>query len=270
MRVSGARQRNRRNASPENLVSAKNAGSPPSSRMTTAQGEKPASSTAKLEDGNRVLEQARGAHDQRQRAARGLAPRARQLVVELRVLEVRELERQRLLEDHHVHAMRELGLEQRLAQRDAAVRGRDDHEDRQRLGDHPPRRGMMSMCSAGHVRLAGRDHAVDDARADPGHARGQHAREDGQKPSNNDSGRSVSQSSSSARLLYLKTPKNWRAEFSDSPWSSGCLAMPGLALMGCEAYRETQVDTRQSPATSKTALACAASSPQAKHEDEHR
>ena len=48
MRVSGSRQRNRRNASPENLVSAKNAGRPPTTRMTTAQGEKPASSTAKL------------------------------------------------------------------------------------------------------------------------------------------------------------------------------------------------------------------------------
>ncbi len=48
MRVSGARQRNRRKASPENLVSAKNAGRPPTIRMTTAQGENPASSTEKL------------------------------------------------------------------------------------------------------------------------------------------------------------------------------------------------------------------------------
>ncbi len=49
MRVSGARHLNSRKASPENLVSAKNAGRPPNSRMNTAQGEKPASSTAKLE-----------------------------------------------------------------------------------------------------------------------------------------------------------------------------------------------------------------------------
>ena len=48
MRVSGARHLNRRNASPENLVSAKNAGRPPKMSTTTAQGEKPASSTAKL------------------------------------------------------------------------------------------------------------------------------------------------------------------------------------------------------------------------------
>ena len=48
MRVSGARQLNRRKASPENLVSAKNAGRPQTMRITTAQGENPASSTAKL------------------------------------------------------------------------------------------------------------------------------------------------------------------------------------------------------------------------------
>ena len=40
MRDSGARQRNRRNASPENFASARNAGSPASTSSTTAQGEK--------------------------------------------------------------------------------------------------------------------------------------------------------------------------------------------------------------------------------------
>ncbi len=39
MRVSGERQRNSRNASPENFVSAKNAGSPASSSTATAHGE---------------------------------------------------------------------------------------------------------------------------------------------------------------------------------------------------------------------------------------
>ena len=48
MRVSGARQRKSRNASPENFVSAKNAGKPPNNRMNTAHGENPASNTAKL------------------------------------------------------------------------------------------------------------------------------------------------------------------------------------------------------------------------------
>ncbi len=74
---------------------------------------------------DRVLREAEGAHDERQRPARGLAPRARQLVVELRVLEVGELERQRLLEDHRVDALAELGAKQRLAERDAALHARE-------------------------------------------------------------------------------------------------------------------------------------------------
>ncbi len=43
MRVSGERQRNSRNASPENLASAMKEGSPASSSTATAQGEKCAS-----------------------------------------------------------------------------------------------------------------------------------------------------------------------------------------------------------------------------------
>ena len=39
MRASGARQRNSRNASPENLVSATKAGSPASAKSATAHGE---------------------------------------------------------------------------------------------------------------------------------------------------------------------------------------------------------------------------------------
>ena len=46
MRVSGERQRNSRNASPENFASATNAGNPASSSTATAHGEKCASSTA--------------------------------------------------------------------------------------------------------------------------------------------------------------------------------------------------------------------------------
>jgi hypothetical protein len=48
MRVSGERQRNRRNASPENLASAMKAGSPARNSTATAQGENCQSSTAKL------------------------------------------------------------------------------------------------------------------------------------------------------------------------------------------------------------------------------
>ena len=45
MRVSGERQRNRRNLSPENFASARNSGMPPATRISTAQGENCTSST---------------------------------------------------------------------------------------------------------------------------------------------------------------------------------------------------------------------------------
>ena len=77
-------------------------------------GREPGEQHREAGDGDGVLEQARGAHDQRQRPARRFAARARELVVELGILEVRELERQRLLEDQHVDAIRKLGLEQRV------------------------------------------------------------------------------------------------------------------------------------------------------------
>ncbi len=48
MRVSGERQRNSRNASPENFASARNDGSPASSSTATAHGENCASSVPKL------------------------------------------------------------------------------------------------------------------------------------------------------------------------------------------------------------------------------
>ena len=48
MRVSGERQRNSRNASPENLASATNDGRPARNSTATAQGENCASSVPKL------------------------------------------------------------------------------------------------------------------------------------------------------------------------------------------------------------------------------
>ena len=180
MRVSGARQRNRRNASPENFVSATNAGRPPKISTTTAHGEKPASSTAKLVIAIAFWNRPGGAHDQRQRPARGFAPCARELVVELRILEVRELERQRLLEDHHVDAVGELGLEQRLAQRDAAVRGRDD-DQRECLHEHPAEDWSDVHVAVGGMDARRDDHAVDDSCTDPGDQRGQHAGQHGDK-----------------------------------------------------------------------------------------
>ena len=144
MRVSGERQRNRRKASPENLASARKAGSPASSSTSTVQGEKRTSSTREAQQRDRVLHQPEGAHDQAQRAARGLAARARELVVELGVLEVLQLERERLLEDHDVDALAELRAQQRLAERQAALcAGQRGHQHA--LEQHQPQhaRGVV-------------------------------------------------------------------------------------------------------------------------------
>src|SRR5688572_1785085 len=60
-----------------------------------------------------------------------------------------------------------------------------------------------------------------------------------QKASRKDSGLLVPQRSSSARLLYLKTPKNWRGELRASPCRSGWLAILDLeAIFGRQAYPE--------------------------------
>ena len=91
---------------------------------------------------DRVLHQAEASHHERQRPHRGLAPRARELVVELRVLEVPEIERQRLLEDHLVDALAELRAQQRLAGREPALRRghrRDQHAPRARRSAAPVR-----------------------------------------------------------------------------------------------------------------------------------
>ena len=103
---------------------------------------------AEAAERDRVLHETEAAHHERERPRRGLAPRARQLVVELRVLEVREIERQRLLEDHLVDALPELRAQQRLARRQPALRGRERRRrarlrarhSRSRARDRPRRR----------------------------------------------------------------------------------------------------------------------------------
>src|SRR5882672_2555029 len=59
-----------------------------------------------------VLHQPESAGDETQRAGGCLAARARKLVVEFRVLEVLQLEGERLLEDHHVDPLSELRTQQ--------------------------------------------------------------------------------------------------------------------------------------------------------------
>ena len=68
-----------------------------------------------------VLRESERAVHERQRPDRRFLPRAIQLVVELRVLELRERQRQRLVEDQEVHALRQQHAQQRLAETDAAL-----------------------------------------------------------------------------------------------------------------------------------------------------
>ena len=82
-----------------------------------------------------------------------------------------QIERQRLLEDHHVHALPELRAQQRLAQREPALSRRDAATSR-------PSRSTSSMtrerCIAAR-RCDRRDDGIDDQRADVGNAGRQRA-----------------------------------------------------------------------------------------------
>ena len=178
---------------------------------------------AEADDRDRVLQQAGGAHHQRQRPARRLTARARQLVVELRVLELRELEGQRLLQDHHVHAMRELCLEQRLAQRDAAMRG-GDRTSVIASASTQPSTGLISTtapetCVWPAATTLSTMRAPIQATAD-----GRMPANTVTRPNSTERPRLVAHTSSSARLVYRKTPKNRRAEFGASAGVSGRLA----------------------------------------------
>ncbi len=78
---------------------------------------------------NRVLNRSERLVHERQRPPRGLPPRPRHLVVELRVLEMRQVQLQRLLQDHHVHAMAQLGPQQRRTHLETLLhRGHSDHQ----------------------------------------------------------------------------------------------------------------------------------------------
>jgi hypothetical protein len=188
MRVSGERQRNRRKASPENLASAMNEGSPASARISAAHGENAASSAAKLTSEMRVLDQREGPTDQAQRAARGLAAGAGELVIELGVLEVTEVEGQRLLEDHHVDAVTELRAQQRLDHADAALH-REQHGDQHRLGadqaEHRARvagRGPRLVHDGVDDQLAEVGDAGRQQAADQGHQREQERQRSARRP----------------------------------------------------------------------------------------
>ena len=103
--------------------------------------------------------------------------RARQLVVELRVLELREVQGERLLEDHDVDALAELRAQQRLCEGYAALaparwRPRDSASRPTNLTTSRERRRAGPAVQVGRV-----DHRVDDQRAHEGDSGRQYARE---------------------------------------------------------------------------------------------
>src|SRR6185503_5121100 len=68
-----------------------------------------------------VLRERKGAIDERERPNGRFLPRAIQLVVELGVLELRERQRQRLVQNQQIHTLREQHAQQRLTKPDAAT-----------------------------------------------------------------------------------------------------------------------------------------------------
>ncbi len=120
-----------------------------------------------------VLHQAEGAGDQAQGADRGLAAGAGELVVELRILEVREAQGERLLQDHHVDPLPHQRPQERLAGGDAALGGGEGGYNPRLHGNEeqdPPGLGGAGLP----VHLHGGDHRVDDQLPHPGRRRRQH------------------------------------------------------------------------------------------------
>ena len=121
---------------------------------------------AVADEGDGVLHQAEGAHDQAQGTAGRLAARLRHAIVELGILEVRQPQGERLLQDHHVHALSEQRPEQRAHHADAALERRLRH-DEPHLEADPLQRQAVATAAA----VRG-DHRVDDQLAHVGDGRG--------------------------------------------------------------------------------------------------
>jgi hypothetical protein len=129
--------------------------------------------TAEGQQRDRILHQPEGAHDQAQRAARGFAARARQFVVELRILELSELQGQRLFQDHDIDTLPELRAQQRLRQGNAALCHRRER-DQECLESDETQHRVEGRRAGLSMQIGGMDDRIDDLRADKGDARRQH------------------------------------------------------------------------------------------------
>jgi hypothetical protein len=88
-----------------------------------------------------------------------------------------EIERQRLLENHLVHALAELRAQQRLAGRESALRRGhrgDEYGLEHHVAEHRSEIGGARTAARGQ----GSHHRIDDLRAHPGDPGGQDSREE--------------------------------------------------------------------------------------------
>ncbi len=116
-------------------------------------------------------------HHQTQRSPRGLSPRARHLVVEVGILECAQIERQRLVEDHLVHALREERPKELVAGLDPLLRTRQSGHQTELDRDEDQHRALVLRCA----RLARSNHPIHDPLPDPRDRRGQHPRDGAQQ-----------------------------------------------------------------------------------------
>jgi hypothetical protein len=147
-------------------------------------GRKARQQESEADKGNAVLHQAEAAHDEGEWPARRLAPRAGQLVVELGVLEVAQVERERLREDHFVDALSQLRTQQRLASRQAALGSRKSR-DEQALERDVTQHIVKIGDAAALMCIHGRNDGVHDQGAHPCDAGWQYAGEQRQRGKSN-------------------------------------------------------------------------------------
>jgi hypothetical protein len=126
----------------------------------------------------------RNLHHERKGPARSFASRTRELVVELGVLEVLQLQRQRLLQDHHVDALTQLRAQQRLAQRNAALCAGDCSDQQAFVCDEQQRVSGQSRA-IDRIGLNCSDDGIDDQRANICDGRRQRARDQRQNRERN-------------------------------------------------------------------------------------
>ena len=125
-----------------------------------------------------MLRELEAPHHEAQRALGRLASRAGHPVVELRVLERREVQGQRFFEDHFVHALSEERAKELLARGEAPL-SQGEKRDETKLDGDPGQRLPLVFCGPG---LRGAYHRIDDELADPRGAGWKDARNQAEQP----------------------------------------------------------------------------------------